>query len=546
MALAKPLNESDMSASVSLTSSEDAAALATRGGTVFSEITDRLNTLRARVMATDEDLRGLAALADGGADPDAIPRLAQSAAAAADALRATLEPDTARAALTEAERAKGYLHAVDRAGRTLAAISTLTRATAGSFGVLTLAGYLKELAAISTAMRESVGVARARISAITAGDGRLREGARAAVEALGRMDAAIAEAETMTEGLREQEAAAADAVVAEAEALRARGKTQLKAFIGVVQFSDRLSQRMDHLGAMLAVDDPQVRRLAAAHLAAIAEAVREIAAEVDAAAVEIGAVGEAGGTLFLAGEIADAIRASVDTRAEAADAVGRDMAHVDAALAETRNGVAATDDAVAAAQARFAALVDCARRVTTASINSSLLAARAGAASGPLTTLSSEVRAVAAQCLAAVGGCQAALNSLGRAEADARTAVVQALDGLGGALSAVRGAVAAGASRLSDLSDLGARAAVRLADMKADAATLADGGARLRSLAEEMAAASATMAQGVVADGASDPAALTAIWDLYTMDDERAVHAALFGGFDAAHASSDDIDDMFF
>jgi hypothetical protein len=82
--------------------------------------------------------------------------------------------------------------------------------------------------------------------------------------------------------------------------------------------------------------------------------------------------------------------------------------------------------------------------------------------------------------------------------------------------------------------------------MDADAAALADAAARLRSLAEEMAAAAPSLIPPGAAESPPDPALLTAVWDLYTMDDERAVHAELFGGFEAPAASAEDIDDMFF
>jgi hypothetical protein len=525
--------------------------VAADGMAIFADATERLGALRSRLTEMGEDLTAFATLSNSGEASAAATRaLAAHAASAAAVLGGSLDPERAQAARVELGRARQYLFAIARLSQTLAAVATLTRATAGSYGVQSLAGYLGDLGVIARSIRENVDVVGAQLKLVDAGRSTMEECAATALGRLSRMGETIDRAEAQTIETVERERTVGGLIAAEAETLRGRGKSQLKAFVGTVQFSDRLAQRLDHLGSILAYDDGHARRLAAAQIASICAAIRETADHAAAAAGEIGAIGRAGGELFLAGEIAESIRDSVRRRAGAADAIGREMAGVEAALGRTRESVADAATAMTEARACFATLESCARRVASASINSTLLSARAGAASAPLTTLSLEVRLVAAQCLAAVGGCQAAMGGLSEIGAAAHGELLEELDALGRALGDYRTEVAAGAARLDSLTTLSSRAAARMAEMGREVGALDRAIARIRGLADALEAVGRDCARGPAEQEQADPAILTALWDLYTMDEERAVHAELFAAPSArpavAASAAVDLDDVFF
>lgn len=554
MAPARTLNVRDVSLAPVAPATVDPSALAASGSRIFAEATALLGGLRAQLSAMGEDLSELAALSHAGETViEATRELARRAACAADAMRRAVEPGRAEAARAELGRARAYLHAIARASRTLAAVATLTRATAGSYGVVALSGYLEDLSTIARAIHENVQVVGAQLALVGAGRDAMAQSASVALGRLDGMQETIRRVEAQSGALLARETAAGAAIAADSAALSARGRAQIKAFVGMVQFADRLAQRLDHLGAILAHDDVHARRLAAAQIDSICAAIRETADGAAAADGEIGAIGRAGGELFLAGEIADAIREGVERRAEAADGVSKAMLSVKTAVAVTRDSVAAAGAATDEARRRFAALETCAKRIGAASINSALLAARAGPASALLTTLAAEVRIVATQCLAAVGGCEASMNALSAIGEKADSALLQDLDALAAALEAYRREIEAGAARLDALTTLCARAGTRMDEMRRDVEGLGAAASQVRDLADALAAVGlelgAADADGAAQGGTPDPAILTAIWDLYTMDDERAVHAELFAEFGAtpAHAAaSQDLDDILF
>jgi len=543
------LASNDVFASPGTQPAPDAAQLAASGVTIFADTVERLGALRTRLGEMGADLEAFAKLAEGGAaGTEATGALGRRVAAASTVLRETLDPDRAASARADLAAARRHIFAIGRVSRTLGAVVTLTRATAGSYGVQALAGYLSDLSQIALAVRENAGVVDAQLGQVAAARGRILESATNALDRLEGMEAAIDAAEAGAAALLDRERRAGSAVASEAAALQSRGKAQMKAFVAIVQFSDRLAQRLDHLGAILAHDDPHAQRLGAAQIASICAAIGDTAAQAEAAAREIGAIAHAGGALFLSGEIADSIGESVRRRAALGDAVAAEMGSVEATLHATRDGVARATAATAEARDCFSRLEGCARDVAAASINSTLLSSRAGAASAPLTTLALEVRLVAAQCMGAIDGCRTAMDGLADLGASAHAELLGALDALGRALSAYRIEVDAGAERLAALTALSERAAARMTAMGREVAALEGAVPRIRGLAAALDALGRSCVT-TPPDAAPDPAVLRAIWGLYTMDEERAVHAELFGAAapqKAAAAAAPDLDDVFF
>ncbi|MEE4119681.1 MAG: hypothetical protein V2I65_11750 [Paracoccaceae bacterium] len=170
------------------------------------------------------------------------------------------------------------------------------------------------------------------------------------------------------------------------------------------------------------------------------------------------------------------------------------------------------------------------------------------------------MRAVASTSLSAAADGEARLGTVAQGAEASNDAVAVAGRHLRTALDRARAGAAAGGSRAARLESLSAQAGETASQLLA---LLRDAQAHLSDLAE-VSRAMGALAEALDGHGAGAAAAaprtppegdlLARIYAIYTMDEERAVHAALYGApqeaaGDAASspaAASDDIDDVLF
>lgn len=494
----------------------------------FEALTDRLGAVQRAMGALSRQAGALAELLaapDGAADP--AKAVAEAAGALDVALARTATAEEVAAPVTAALAA---LEDVGREARMLDAVASLTQVTAQSLGAAGLEGYVAGLRAQIAAL---AGDARAldagvrAIAAARAGAGRAGRSARAAVVAAAR---AVETARESSAGLAEAAAAFRGRISDEAAAATDAAQVETAALIAGVQFADELAQRLDHVGAILdgaMGREPDAAALAAAQLRALAD---DGAAVCDRAADALARLETLGSRLAAAvgsSDGRDPAAALLTGRRAALAAASAREAETTSALAEVEDLAGRIAATVAGADARFAGLERSAAAINLAAINATLLTARSGAARAALGVLAEAVRDSAHAstersriCRGAIAALSAGVEAIGADEAAASAAVFRAaLADSAAALDAAD----ADASALGLLRDGAADAASRLADA-------ACGGRNALDAVRDALIALNRAADMQAAPGArGDAAALACFEPIYTMDRERAVHAAVAG-----------------
>lgn len=518
----------------------------------FGEVTDRLGTLREMQRRMSADIEAYARLVEACLDTNsAFEELAEGARRTLAALDPLQDPDLTRRFSVQANGCWQYLQSISRTGRTLSAVASLSRTTAASFGVTALQAYLDDLSRISGQIRRDSQAVTDHLHDVVACRQGVQDGIRPVQRSLSTLNSDLDHFRLQLAESARRECSAAKVIVLRGTELDASGKAEIKGFVAAIQFVDRLSQRLDHLATILSHDNGHVRRLGQAQIVSISRSMRETAGRTRNGMDAIAALSEAGSALFLSGDIAETIQSGLVHRAKAAEHVDASVSVLAARMLAIREQLARAAEAHAAVEARFSDLETSSKQVATTAINSVLLVSRSGAAQGALATLSTEVRMTATRCLAAVGGCQAAMNALIELTMSAQGDVLEQSDRLSEALAGFRTETDAARGRLDDLRRLCARAGERVEAMMPVVQAVCGGMDLICDLADELDA----MGDGLdvtVPDGTPpDPELLTRLWDLYTMDEERSVHAEVFADFAplrsaAPLTASADLDDVLF
>ncbi|KPQ08971.1 MAG: ImpA-related N-terminal [Rhodobacteraceae bacterium HLUCCA09] len=500
--------------------------------------------------------------ADDGAETDSggMETLPDRLARLRSALWGLAEATGARAAGVDMVAARGAVSVLARCGRSLAAVATLSRTTAVSAGIRSLDDYTDALAATAAALGEAANDVLGRLDALAARAGATLEECRTAVRDLDRLGPAIEGRLADLARIGAEEHALAGEIAGEARRCGAEGRAQLKGFVSAMQFSDRMAQQLDHVAAMLAHDDPHLDRLAAAQMRGAAEAMQAVSEEVGAALDGLSRLARDGADLLTQAGIAAAARATLAARAEMVETALRDLRPLDRLLRVAETEATHVSETAAAARANFRRLAASARDLSRLSVNATLVAARSGDARGPLSALSTEVRSVASRSLSAAADGEARLGTVAQGAEASNDAVAGAGRHLRTALDRARAEAEAGASRAARLESLSGQAGETAAQLLA---LLSDAQVRLSGLAEVSRALGA-LAEALDGHGGGAAAAaprtapdadlLARIYASYTMDEERAVHAALYGAPEDAPgaaapspaATADDIDDLLF
>lgn len=536
--------------------SEEAVAaiardLARDGQAAFAVLGEDMAKIRTAHMEIGQNLQDFADLvAQGDAGVDKLHALESSVEALLSSLVRFLTQVGGAEAREQLRDTRSYLEAIDRAGKTLTAISTLTRTTSSSLGVTNLGRYLHDLSQTAGGITDAVTRVSRQLETLADMTDEMRSSCADAAETLRGLKPQLAERRSVLVQLGHAETRASEDLAGRARRLSDEGKRHIKIFITAMQFSDRLAQRLDHVSQMLEEDPRQVARLGAAQARRCAQDIFEIARETGQTMALLADLGRQGAALFSDGALAKAISDALSKRAETVSMVRSEMARVDTVIAKAQTNAAEAARTAEATGEAFAQLSDGSKSLAIASINSMLFSARSGRASGPLVALSIEVRQTAADCLAAVGGGQSGLNALISRNDQAHEQLVTATDALTKAVKDYDGLTEAGEQRLEQINTLRGSAQtgaetlltlVQAVDRSLEA--MDQVGQRLNDLAAQL--------DAVPGQITPDPAVLTRIWASYTMDEERTVHAELYADTPgmapaAAEEAAETLDDLLF
>lgn len=524
------------------------------GNKAFSRLIECLSAVRDLQTTALADLGRFAELAageqDSGKDPlQALCTSIQAMHRALDVFCTAHAASETHACNAEVER---QLSDINRHGQTLSVVATLTKTTAASYGTSAFVEYVDDLARIALVIRDASESVLSTLAELEDREGTSLASCRDGLALVSRlMQIVSARAEEISR-LHTDERQAATAIAEAADALVQRSNQQMKVFVTAVQFSDRLAQRLDHLAQILNRDGQNVEALAAAHARSIAGDVTGVAEEVSTAMQALSEIWRKGAEIYSAGAIARSIEDSLDTRRETARFIVRQFAEIRDALNSTAKDADTLPGTIEAANQSFNRLESSTKSVAYSAMNSSLLASRSEEARHAMATLSFEVRATAAKCLAAVQGSQKELQTLAENSKFGVDDLISTGTALDQAITAYESEIELGQHRLDQLDQLRTQAAdvtARLLELVQDAIQSMQEVLEVSDQLGDMAASLEDMPPAQ----APDETVLAEIWDTYSMDDERAVHAALYPNAGQqittpaeAEADSDDLDDVFF
>jgi hypothetical protein len=533
---------------------EDPTRLAKEGVEAFNQIIDTIGEIRSLQMEATKDLASFAALARGHTndDRDPLEALTECLNAMHAALVTFCEGHTGNDARMEHIRAKHCLDIIACHGKTLSAIATLSRTAAASYGLSEFEAYLIELSRVSEVIRAASLSVTERVVELTQREQASVETCLEARDLLKGLLPIVATRATQIAALSLEENKAAEEISLKSNELVETNKLHLKSFVTAIQFSDRLSQRLEHLSDMLTGKYAGIAPLAAAQAKHIAKDVRGVANEVSETMERLSQTWREGAELYWSGEIAQSIERSLDTRGQTVELIVAKLSGVSKAIHSTGEDAKILPETIAAANKNFSHLEESAQEVANSAMNSTLIAARSGNAKDVMGTLSHEVRDTASKCLEDVKLSQLALNAVGERGSFGLSELAQTGSALEESVVVYKSEIGTGRARLADIDTLrgsaskGADSLVRLVQ------TAIDSMAKVMSISDRLDALAKELEQPPEKQ-MTDPAVLAAIWDNETMSEERDVHVEVFGAPDdhgqvapPAAGESDEIDDVFF
>lgn len=516
----------------------------------FSGLAEQASSLRGALATATKQVAELSAMLQTlGAGMDTRAAITSACTELDGALRkagAALREKTVQQAMRAALEA---LTALARQARHLSAVSAITLVTARSAGTEGLDDYVATL-------RRMIGELSSAVSDLNGGLGLISGSHAGVLDDIAGAEASVTAAVTRLNALHaDGERGTADhialqgRIAALAEQLDTTAKRETGALITAIQFSDSLSQRLEHVTAMIdaaPVHGPVLESLAAAQIEALA-------ADADVVLADLGGV----------------LSRLADTGASAADALqSREGMQAEALLNDRRNDLAegqalqalvvpsldaaqtgadAIRQQITQARARYDRLGETANGVNLSAINATLLTARGRATQAAMAVLSESVRTSARECDSQSKACRRAMENLDKAVSEA------GFPALAEAAEAMRGALDAGASGLAAAEADLARLAVMREEVSDAAMTLVAGVEAGRSALEDVGPAIAQLRESAVGlgggarPGPDDSVALAEMAELYTMPREREVHAEFAGEPVAAPAvAKQDLGDIFF
>lgn len=441
------------------------------------------------------------------------------------------------------------LAALARQARQLSAVSSITLVTARSAGTEGLDDYVATLRRMIAELSDAV-------AQLDDGLGLIRSSHAKVLEDIGAAEARVVAAVGRLEALKGCEgedtadhAAIQRRIAAQVERLDAVARRETGALITAIQFSDALSQRLEHVMAILAASSAQGRvleGLAAAQIDALTDDAAAVLSELAGVMDRLAETG-AGAAEALQSQEGVQAEALLNSRrndlAEGQSLQALVMPSLDAAQA----GANTIRQQIDQARARYDRLSDTADGVNLSAINATLLTARGRATQAAMAVLSESVRASARECDSHSAACRRAMERLDGAVSEAGfPTLAEAAEALRGALETCAAGLAAAEddlARLADMREHVSDAALALvAGIEAGQKALAQVGPAIAQLRE-----SAAGLGGNVRPGPDDAALLAEMAEFYTMPREREVHAAFAGHPEEAPVTArQELGDIFF
>ena len=507
---------------------DDLSRPAQAAAQAFSVVAELLAEVRAALADLCGRLQNLdRVLADQGGNAsllDAVDAAAATVLAVVDDASAHATPERIGSAVALA------LSSLDDLGtctREIDAVATLTRVTSRSLNmtsfddyVLSLRGIVEEMRADSGRLSQTVlALQSRRIRAVE-----LFDRAQADLRQVTSMLAAVAGERAEIERLLLQ---SLEEVAATAVRLPSATAAEIEVLMRAIQFSDALSQRLDHIARLLDLQGKpgSTGPLARAQIEALVGETREIAG---AAVNSLDRIGR------LADDVGRIMGSESDSPARQALLLGQDILSriagrtqsVLAAIegAEGESGALCTSAAEAAE--RFASVMAATQAMHVHAVNAALLARRGAGQQGAMNVLSVEVQRKAAQCAGLAKKCHGAISQLSLPED------LAAFSGVGEGVRAYRSSIGQTSAAVEAAETASAELQVlRKATVAALERLSGAAGVALKAIEAIYASADdlASLARNLPRDIAGDADPLLDVMDIYSMEAERIVHRRVFG-----------------
>lgn len=538
-------------------------ALAADAVSAFAGVVEEMGRIREAHGEICGNLDRYADLLAQGGDGDTLIRaLEDEVARLGEALGRFRDLSVSPEARSRLRDAGVVLASIDKCGHVLTAIASLMGTTIASLGLDNLEDFIAELRQTAENIRKSADDVMGQLAHLDERSRQLLGSCNRANAILDAMPARVAGAREALTALSADESRATAELTDRARGLTRDGRTHLNSFITAMQFSDRLAQRLDHLASMSVDPDGHVARLAAAQARRCAADIATVSQEVRATIRHLAELGHAGARVFSEGRLAEAIGQALAARAELAGMVTGELAKVQDVVELAGKEAACAAEMASATAGSFEGLTIASKNLALASFNSMLVSNRYSHACEPMKVLSKEVRQIASDSLTAVDLARGMIAQITEGSETAQQDLVGAADALRQRIDEVEGQSAAGERRLQDINgmrDMSSKCAQSLLFM-VDGVTEAMG--RVDAVGASLTRFAETLVASVPAGDAPDKDRINAIWNSYTMEEERQVHAEVFAGVPGLETScapatagpadsgiatgDDDIDDMLF
>ncbi len=503
----------------------DLAKVDKRVHTVFTQLNDSLTRVREGGQAMGVTLERLTAASTQCAQPLGQSTPLQERISQAQALFDGAASIDRTSSLHEVERrAEAALENVRHRGKFLWATSSIIESTAASMHLDAFRAYGQELRATAHALMTHAEHVSEKIQELSSLDAVLMASARKAAEALGRLRDSLCEGEELGARLEEEKTEAGRQLARACSGAKTEVNREISGLSGMIQFSDQMTQRLDHI-RQITQAGPGYGRLAGAQLHALADdleaAVRDANARLDRLKnVTIRQDSDAGD-----GGFAGAISAVLRYRSEMLVQASAQSAPVIRASEEADRGRAIMDNTLAELEKVFVELEKAYDKVSQASINSMILAARTGDNQKALSTLAIAVKEVADHCIVSVKAGRDAMEQIKACILKLSQEATEAATGLAAALNEARAGLADSETFVAGIES--AKSAVTEAE-HAMSDIVASVLGELRPL-DQIAPTLRDIAGRVDWGQPLEKEGLSRLFAIYSMERERNVHARACG-----------------
>lgn len=460
-------------------------------------------------------------------------RLLDRVETAANEVQALVSDASARAAHDGVARAVGLalsnLEVIASSARGIEAVASLTAVTSRSLSLTAFDDYVISLRRGVDAMRaDAIHLSKA-VEMLESGRGKavqLLGGANAHLTQVTKMLGEVADQRAETERLLQQ---SLQEVAGLARRLPPAAASEIEVLMRAIQFSDALSQRLDHIGMILEFDrapPEETGPLARAQIEALVEETRVIAENSSHGLQRIGQLAAEVGRIMgdeSSSPAGQALQMGRDMLARISDLTRTVLVAIEGAEGESK----ALFNSAAEAEKRFASVMVATSAMQILAINAALLARRGKEReAAAMNVLSVEVQHRVASCADAATACNLAIAQLSNPDDLAVfTAIGPAADSYRHSIGQTNAAIGSAELAASELQRM-REATFEALDRLSDAIRIADEALQaIHSTAADL----TNLAEDLPKDIGPNADPQLDLMDFYTMEAERAVHRRLFG-----------------